>query len=128
MVDSARRVRAVAALYPGSLEMPGMRLIRKAPSCTAAKSAMVATAGQPRSLGVRRAAAAMPAADAAPTNRVIAISAGENVPVTRRAQPSRNSQIADMMNSQTAKQGIAAQPAAGDLRSASAMTTQSGAV
>jgi hypothetical protein len=64
-----------------------MTLIRKTPSCTAAKSAMVATAGQPRNLGFWRAVEAMPAADAAPTSSVIAISTGENLPVTRRAQP-----------------------------------------
>jgi len=70
----------------------------------------------------------IPTIEAIPTIKVIAISAGENVPVTMRAQPRRNSQMALISSSQNTKHGRTAHFVSGERRNPSTMPIQSGEV
>jgi hypothetical protein len=49
----------------------------------------------------------MPASEAAPTTKVMAISVGLKVPLTGDAHPNKNDQISDMITSQKIMHGIA---------------------
>jgi len=68
----------------------------------------MATAATGRIAVLQRAHATIPVSEAAPTTMVMATSVGEKWPVTMRAHPLRNSQIAIMIASQKTKHGNAA--------------------
>ncbi len=79
-------------------------------------------------LFLSRAAVIMPTIAATPTTRVMAISVGEYVPVIMRAQPSRKSQISDIMKNQIRKHDRAAHFASAEPRMASTTAIHSGVV
>lgn len=114
--------------YHGSREICGSRLIRNARNCSPANRMNVATPLNHEILLRNRTADAIPTTDATPITIVIAISVGENVPVTIRAHPSKNSQMNAMMASQKRKQGSAAHFAHPERRNPSHARAHTGAV
>ncbi len=86
----------------------GSRLTRNAIRSRTVTPSTVAVATALRVAVLIRSPVTIPNVEAAPTPIVIAISVRVNVSETIRAQPSRNSQIAIIRNSQKAKDGRAA--------------------
>lgn len=108
--------------------MAGRRLNRKAVTCNTATSRTVAVADHGPTGARRRKALTIPTAEANPTITVIAISVGEKVPETIRAQPSKNSQMKIINISQKRKHGSAAHLIQPERLMPRAMATQSGDV
>jgi hypothetical protein len=108
--------------------MAGRRLNRKAATCSTATSRTVAIDDHAPTLALRLNALTIPTTAANPTITVIAISVGENVPETIRAQPSRNSQIKIISISQKKKHGRAAHLIQPERRMPRTMAIQSGDV
>jgi hypothetical protein len=102
--------------------------MRMAAACNSETSNTTDAAGQKRMTVLICNAFAIPVIAAAPTIMVMAISVGEKVPETMRAQPSRYSQIAVINKTQKRRHGSADHLLQGERRRARATVIQSGEV
>src|SRR6185312_2067731 len=105
-----------------------IKLRRNAPTCSTASTPISRIPFHHAMFVFILNALTTPQIDASPTTIVIAVSVGENVPVTIRAQPSRKSQIRIITTAHNTKQGIAAHLLHSEPRSPSTMANHSGAV
>src|SRR5436190_22870259 len=108
--------------------MAGKRLARNATSCKSVTPSSITAPTTGRVAVLIRSATTIPSVDATPTRIVIAISVTVYVPVTIRAQPSRNIQIAIISNSQNTKHDTAVHLASSERLVPSTIAIHSGAV
>jgi hypothetical protein len=115
--------------YAGYLRaIYGIRLSRNARNWRAANARNRLVADSKRKAVRHRRQATIPTTEAVPTTSVIAISVGKKCPVTIRAQPRRNNQMAVMIAIQKIRQGSAAHFASSLFWNPATIANQSGRV